>query len=161
MKKLQPQTRWMIFWAALLTMVLAGCGGAPNVDWTLTVTGGEPSPVAFTHAELAQMEQVDLNDVLMEKSLGEDEVTSWSGVPVATLLEQAGVGTYTSITAVAADGYAIEIPRDEMEGGIVALKKSGEWITTAEADKGPIRLVTPETPANRWVFQLEELQVNP
>ena len=109
------------------------------------------------------MEQTDLSDVLMDKSLGEDEITSWSGVLMEEILNQAGASAgYVSITTVAADGYAIEISRDEVQGAIVALKKSGEWIVDVaeEQDKGPIRMVCPETPANRWVFQLEEIQVN-
>ncbi len=74
------------------------------------------------------MEQVDLSEVLMEKSTGEDEVTSWSGVPLADLLEQAGAGEFSTITAVAGDGYAIEITVDELDNAIVALKDQGEWI---------------------------------
>ncbi|NLH07594.1 MAG: molybdopterin-dependent oxidoreductase, partial [Chloroflexi bacterium] len=103
---------------------------------------------------------IDLNDILMEKSTGEDEITSWSGVPISTLLEQAGAGDFSSVTAIAADGYAIEISREELEGGIVALKDDGEWIAKVAPDDGPIRLVTPQTPANRWVFQLVELQIH-
>lgn len=58
--------------------------------------------------------------------------------------------------------HAIEISAEEARGGIVALKLDGEWIpeVAEERDRGPIRLVTPETPANRWVFQLQEIQVN-
>ena len=76
-------------------------------------------------------------------------------------LRQAEVSAdYVSVTALAADGYAIEITKDELQDAIVALKQDGEWITEAESDKGPIRLVCPETPTNRWVFQLQEIQVN-
>ncbi len=45
--------------------------------------------------------------------------------------------------------------------GCVALKKDDTWITKAEPDKGPIRLVCPETPANRWGLQVQTLTVNP
>jgi hypothetical protein len=106
------------------------------------------------------MEQTELNDIMMEKSTGEDEVTSWSGPSLDDILAQAEAGEPASVTAVAADGYAIDVTSDELQGAIVALKRGDEWITEAEPDKGPIRLVTPETPANRWVFQLEELQVH-
>jgi DMSO/TMAO reductase YedYZ molybdopterin-dependent catalytic subunit len=156
--------RWLqaVWITALITLTLAACGsGAPNVDWTLTITGDAADTTEFSYKALTQMEQVELNDLLMEKSTGEDEVHSWSGVPADTLLAEAGVSDYSTITAVAGDGYAIEISKDEMQGAIVALKKNGEWIPSAEPDKGPIRLVCPETPANRWVFQLQELQVNP
>jgi DMSO/TMAO reductase YedYZ molybdopterin-dependent catalytic subunit len=147
---------------ALLTLTLTACGGTPNVDWELRVTGDVDTPLNLSYAELTEMEQKDLNEILMEKSLGEDVITSWSGVPVDAIFEQAGVGDYSTVTALAADGYAIEITKDEMQDAIVALKTSGEWIpnVTEEEGKGPIRLVCPETPANRWVFQLQELQVN-
>ena len=103
------------------------------------------------------MDMIDLNDILMEKSTGEDEITSWSGVPISTLLEQAG--------DFFGDGHrrrwlCDRNPREELEGGIVALKDDGEWIAKVAPDDGPIRLVTPQTPANRWVFQLVELQIH-
>jgi DMSO/TMAO reductase YedYZ molybdopterin-dependent catalytic subunit len=153
----------LLLFLGLVALLVAACGGGgPSVDWDLQVSGDVADPVTLSYAELTEMTQVDLNEVLMEKSLGEDEVTSWSGVPLDEILERAGVEEYSSITALAADGYAIEVSAEEAEGGIVALKREGEWITEVadEEGKGPIRLVTPETPANRWVFQLQELQVN-
>ncbi|MGC9346811.1 MAG: molybdopterin-dependent oxidoreductase [Anaerolineae bacterium] len=145
----------------LLTGLLTGCGGgAPNVDWELQVTGDVGNPITLSYADLVAMEQIELDDIMMEKSTGEDEVTSWSGPALDAILTQAEAGDPASITAIAADGYAVDITNDELQGAIVALKRGDEWITEAEPDRGPIRLVTPETPANRWVFQLREIQVN-
>jgi DMSO/TMAO reductase YedYZ molybdopterin-dependent catalytic subunit len=150
---------WMMI--VILPMLLSACGGAPKVDWTLSIDGAVSNPVSFTYAELAKMDMVDLNDVLMEKSRGEDEVRSFSGVPLDKLLEDAGAGDFSTITATAADGYAIELSKDELVDGIVALKQGDDWIVNADPDAGPIRLVFPTTPANRWVFQVTELTVNP
>ena len=145
----------------LLAVVLSSCGGAaPDVDWTLGVSGAVGTPLSLSYAELAEMPQTDLSEILMEKSLGEDTTGDWSGVALTELLDKAGAGEFVSITAVAGDGYAIEISKDELEGAIVALKENGEWIAEADVDHGPIRMVCPHTPANRWVFQLMELQVN-
>jgi DMSO/TMAO reductase YedYZ molybdopterin-dependent catalytic subunit len=150
---------WLIIMA--LAVSITACGSPPNVDWELSISGDVASPTTFTYQELAEMEWVDLSDILMEKSRGEDEVRSFSGVPINNLLEAAGAPEdYSSVTAKAADGYAIEISKDEMVNGIVALKQGGEWITDVDPDAGPIRLVFPETPANRWVFQATELIVN-
>jgi DMSO/TMAO reductase YedYZ molybdopterin-dependent catalytic subunit len=147
--------------ALLLVLGLAGCGGAaPKVDWMLGVSGAVSSPLTLSYVELAEMPQTDLNDILMEKSLGEDTTGDWTGVALDEILNQAGAGEYVSITAVAGDGYAIEISKDELQDAIVALKENGEWIAEADPDHGPIRLVCPHTPANRWIFQLMELQVN-
>jgi DMSO/TMAO reductase YedYZ molybdopterin-dependent catalytic subunit len=144
----------------ILALLFTSCGGTPKVDWELSITGDISTPLTLSYAELAKMDQVELNDIMMEKSTGEDEVTSWSGVPLETLFSQAGVGDFSTITAVAGDGYAIEINKDELEGAIIAMKDRGEWIAEVMPDKGPIRLVTPKTPGNRWVFQLMEIQVN-
>jgi DMSO/TMAO reductase YedYZ molybdopterin-dependent catalytic subunit len=154
--------RWIFPLLALAMLVgLAACGGgAPKVDWELKISGNVSNPLTLSYQDLAGMEQVDLKEILMEKSTGEDEVTSWSGVPLKDLLSQAGVGDFATITALASDGYAIEISADELGHAIVALKDKGEWIAEVTPDKGPIRLVTPDTPGNRWVFQLAEIQVN-
>jgi len=147
---------------ALLVVGLAGCGGgAPKVDWELKVSGAVGKPLTLSYGELARMVQTDLGDVFMDKSMGEDEVGSWSGVALEEIFKQAEASpNYSSVTAVAADGYAVEISRDELQDAIVALQESGEWIATADPDHGPIRMVCPQTPANRWVFQLQEIQVN-
>ena len=147
--------------ALLLAVVVAGCAGsAPKVDWTLGISGAVSSPLSLSFAELADMPQIDLDEILMEKSLGEDTTGSWSGVALTELLDKAGAGEFVSITAVAGDGYAIEISKDELQDAIVALKENGEWIAEADPEHGPIRLVCPLTPANRWTYQLMEIQVN-
>lgn len=146
----------------LASIVLAACAsGAPKVDWELKVSGAVNTPLKLSFQDLVGMTQTDMQDVKMEKSTGEDELTAWSGVPVSEIFSKAGVTDFSTITAIAADGYAIEITKDELEGGIVALKDKGEWIAEVTPDKGPIRLVCPKTPGNRWVFSLKEIVVNP
>jgi DMSO/TMAO reductase YedYZ molybdopterin-dependent catalytic subunit len=145
--------------AVVLLFALVGCG-APKVDWQLKVSGGVSTPLTLSFAELAKMPQKDLSDILMEKSRGEDVTTSWSGVAIEDLLAKAGAGEYSSVTVIASDGYAIEISKDELKDAIVALKQGGKWIASADPDHGPIRLVAPTTPANRWAYQLAEIQVN-
>ncbi len=152
--------RWLMWLIVFAVLMLSACSGAPNVDWELKISGDVGNPASFTYKELVNMDRVDLDEVMMEKSTGEDEVTSWSGVPLSDLLAEAEAGDFSTITAQAADGYAIEVTADELDNAIVALKDSGEWIAEVSPDKGPIRLVTPQTPANRWIFQLQELQVN-
>jgi len=150
-----------LLFVVLLVVGLAGCGGgAPQVDWEVKVMGDVATPLTLTYADLVGMPQIDLKDVMMEKSTGEDVVTSWSGVALTEILAKAGVTDYSVITVTAADGYAIEITKDELAGAIIALKDGDQWIATATPDKGPIRLVCPETPGNRWVFQLTEMQVH-
>ena len=152
--------KWFVV-LSLLAVLLAGCGAAaPKVEWTLGVSGSVSTPLSLSFADLAGMPQAELTGILMEKSLGEDTTGDWSGVALTDLLAKAGAGEYVSITAVASDGYAIEISKDELQDAIVALKENGKWIAESDVDHGPIRLVCPHTPANRWVYQVTELQVN-
>lgn len=145
----------------IIGFFLSACASAPNVDWNLTFSGEVKNPIIVSYKELAKMPQTELKDILMNKSIGEDVIGSWSGIPLDNLMAQAGAtDDFVSVTALAADGYAIEITRDELENAIVALKEDGEWIQKSDPDHGPIRLVCPQTPANRWVFQLMEIQVN-
>ncbi|MBN2007352.1 MAG: molybdopterin-dependent oxidoreductase [Anaerolineae bacterium] len=153
---------WIVI-AGLLAIValLAACNSAPNVEWTVEVSGKVETPLALDYNTLVAMPQTDLKDVLMDKAVGEDEATTWSGVAIADIFKKAGVTAYSSVTATAADGYIIEISKDEMQGALIALKKGDEWISKAEPDKGPLRLICPQTPANRWVYQIQSIQVNP
>ncbi len=153
----------LIFCLLIITpLVISGCSSVPNVEWELSISGHVNNPSVFTYKDLASFPQVDLDDVLMEKSRGEDEFRSFSGVEISYLLNlvEAQDG-FSSITAMAADGYAIEIIPDEMIDGIVALKDGNDWIVKSDPKAGPIRLVFPATPANRWVFQVNQIIVNP
>ena len=144
-----------------LTASIAACNAAPIVEWELSISGAVSEPYLITYQELLELDQTDLENVFMDKSVGEDEYGSWSGVTVDYLLSIAAVDPdYVTVTAVAADGYAIEISKEELMGSIVALKENGEWIHKVDPEHGPIRLVCPQIPANRWVFQVLEIQVN-
>lgn len=153
---------WISLVLGLLILVsLSACGAkVPDVEWELKISGDVDQMITYSFADLAEMDEVDLAEILMEKSTGEDEVTSWSGVALESLLAEVGVGEFATITALASDGYAIEIAAGELDNAIIALKDSGEWIAEVTPDKGPIRLVAPDTPGNRWVYQITEIQVN-
>lgn len=163
MQKLKFRTLGIFNWLILISipLLLIACG-IPNVQWDLVISGEVSSPTTYTFEELASMDLIDLNEILMERSHGDDEIRSFSGVSIIDILTAAGAPeTFSTITAVAADGYAIEISKDEMVDGIVAIKQGGKWIANVDPDEGPIRLVFPKTPANRWVFQVSEIIVNP
>lgn len=145
----------------LIITLLAACSSTPNVDWELSVSGAVSDPTVYTFKDLTDLPQVTLEDVFMERTRGEDEFRSFGGVELSLILEQVGAqDNLSSITAIAADGYAIEIIADELVDGIIALKDGNDWIVNSNPQEGPIRLVFPATPANRWVFQVTEIIVN-
>jgi DMSO/TMAO reductase YedYZ molybdopterin-dependent catalytic subunit len=163
--------RLMLLLILAATLLLAACGGSdvPDADWTLRVGGtGVDNELTLSYQDLAGMEQTTLTDVLMRKSRGEDQLTSWVGVPVAAVLDQAGVHEDAStVTLIASDGYAIEGTLADLEGAIIALKSAhpdtGEMTWLVElpdaADQGAIRLVAPDKPANFWARQLVEIVI--
>lgn len=150
-----------IFILILTGILFSACGSGPKVDWNLKITGAVEKSLDLRFQDLVKLPQTDLKDLFMDKSVGEDETDSWSGIKLDEILNQAGAAAdFKTITAIAADGYAIEITKDELKDAIVALIENGEWIQKSDPEHGPIRLVCPQTPANRWVFQLTEIQIN-
>lgn len=147
---------------AMLILVLSACSTTPNVTWELSVTGKAVNePMVFSYLELSKMNLITLEDVLMDRSVDEDEIGSWSGVALSELLEKCGAEkNYTSLTAVAVDGYSRTLLVEELENAIIALKTNGEWIQKVDPGHGPIRLVCPQTSAGSWVYQLTEIIVN-
>jgi DMSO/TMAO reductase YedYZ molybdopterin-dependent catalytic subunit len=83
----------------------------------------------------------------------------WTGVPVATLLQEAGVKTEANkVVFTSSDGYHSELPIGEaqQEGVFVAYQVDGG---TLSADDGyPIRLVT-QREGSYWVRQLVHIEV--
>ena len=73
------KSRWTLLLALVMLLSLAACSGAPKVDWELSISGDVDNPLTLSYSDLAGMEQVALDEIMMEKSTGEDEVTSWSG----------------------------------------------------------------------------------
>lgn len=160
MQKLKIRSFGLVF--LLAGLLLSACSNAPRVDWTVQVEAPGISPLALTYNALAAKPQTDLKDVLMQKTTGTDSVSSWRGVSLVALFKDAGMpATYTSLSVEAADGYVMDIPFSELADAIIALKENGKWIVESDPDHGPIRLVVPSVPANRWVYALVKITVNP
>ena len=54
--------------------IITACNSSPKVDWELTFSGAVSNPTTISYAELTDMEFIALDNVLMEKTVGEDEV---------------------------------------------------------------------------------------
>ncbi len=146
----------------LAGLMLSACSSAPKVDWTVQIEAPAITPLSLSYSALAAKPQTDLKDVLMQKTTGTDSISSWRGVSLADLFKEAGApATYTSLSVEAADGYVMEIPFSELTDAIIALQENGKWIVESDPDHGPIRLVAPTVPANRWVYALVKISVNP
>ena len=78
---------------ALLALTLAGCGGGEQAaggvpaDAALKVTGNVQNEVGWTEETVRAMETIDA-----ESTNKEGEAKTYTGVPINTLLDLAGVG---------------------------------------------------------------------
>jgi len=149
----------LVLLIVLFTLLLTSCGTpAPTVDWEVSVTGAVSKPLTLSYKDLTKRDQVTLEQLLMQKSHGEDQINTWEGPALAAILEEAGASSNAvSLICTAADGYAKEIPMADLVDSIIALKMDGKWI--AGEEKGPIRLVVPSQPSDRWLFQLTSIEV--
>jgi len=148
----------LVLLALVLSTALVGCQTAPKVDWELQITGAVNHPLTLSYRDLVKRDQVTLENILMQRSKGEDTTNTWVGPALKPILEEAGISSNaTAVICSASDGYAKKVPLEDAYKAIIALKKDGEWI--ASRDKGPIRIVIPGRPANFWVAQLIEIKV--
>ena len=171
-------------WGAVLACVLVACAcqeglrsrapgelpkqqssseEVPPVEWALELTGsGLGRPAVFTFEQLAGMEMRRLDKVLMQKTRGPDELTSWQGPSLADLLRAGRMKPGPmKLTLAAADGYEMDCRVEEMRSAIVALKDGeGRWL--AERGGGcALRLVPPQQPGNYWIMNLRRITVEP
>ena len=153
---------YRVLFFLLVGLLLTGCSSAPKVDWVFQIEAPDIQPIQVTYADLASKPQVDLKDILMQKTTGTDVISSWRGVNLASLLSSVGAPSiYNALSVEAADGYVMDIPFAELENAIIALQEGGKWIVENDPDHGPIRLVAPAVPANRWVYAIKKITVKP
>jgi len=114
------------------------------------------SIVTLTEKELDKLEKVTLEATLQKKD-GSTQQQKWVGVPLAKVLEAAGIKEYKTVTATAADGYAKEYTPDQVKaaGTIVGYNLDGK---TLDKD-GPLEAVLKDSPGNMWVKTLSKITV--
>lgn len=139
----------------------------PIVDvdtWELSVDGDVRSPFSMTFDELAAMPLIerDITLTCVSNEVGGTYVGSarWLGVPLAALLDRAGVGNKADqLLSVDVEGFKISTPLDVVRDGrdaMVAIAMNGEPLNR---DHGfPARLVTPGVygfvGATKWLERL-------
>jgi hypothetical protein len=153
--------------AILLALTLtAGNATSQPLDIPLVIATKDDAPLHLDLADLDAMPQ----ESFVTGTLWTEGETRFSGVPLAVLLDQAGIGDdATRIELVALNDYKVEIPLDEIEDTrpIVATRMDGKVM--AVRDKGPYWLVYPydediryrtEAIYARSIWQLGQLRVS-
>ncbi|MFP5320568.1 MAG: molybdopterin-dependent oxidoreductase [Acidimicrobiia bacterium] len=138
----------------------------PVEDWTLRVTGMVEEPFELTFDELVELGVIEADVTLtcVSNRLGGDLVGNarWLGVPVATLLERAGVDPAADqLVGRSVDGYTcgfpVDLARDPDRTCMVAIGMNGEPLPLEHGF--PARLVTAGlygyVSATKWLDEIE------
>jgi DMSO/TMAO reductase YedYZ molybdopterin-dependent catalytic subunit len=126
-----------------------------NTEWTVQIDGEVANPVNLTISDLLAMPSVSVYAELY--CYGKlVTVGVWTGVPVATVLEEAEVNPQAkSATFYASDGYTIPFPiRDITEKGLIAYELDGQALPET------LRLVIPQANGDRWIAMITYIHVS-
>jgi len=135
---------------------------APMVDsasWSLTITGAVENEVEIPYDDLREMEAEHFYSTLrcVGESLNERKMDNavWTGVPLSTLLEEAGPQAEEAISR-ADDGYFVSTSRQELEESYVVYGMNGRLLPREHGH--PVRLMVPGNWGEvntKWVTELE------
>ena len=134
-----------------------------GVQAVLELTGsGLDKPTVFTFDQVAAMPMAQLDKVEMLKSHEPDEITSWRGPTVGSLLAAARIKPGRMVLLFeAADGYTFDCSPADMEAAIVAVQDGqGRWLYEIDANC-PWRVVAPKKPGNYWLMNPRRITVEP
>ncbi|RJO63560.1 MAG: hypothetical protein C4523_19970 [Myxococcales bacterium] len=128
----------------------------PPMGYTLELTGsGLAQPSVVDLNELRRMKLVRLDNVLMQKSHGPDELSSWRGVLLEAVLKSAGLRPGPmNVELRGEDRFTRRTTLDLLESAIIALE-DGEGRALAEIEEDYIvRLVPPRLTGDYWIVNV-------
>jgi len=127
--------------------------------YTLKLSGLVDQPMQWNYEELRCLPKVTVKATLVCPGVFID-VTTWSGVPIVTLLEKAGVKqTATRIVMVSADGYQTYVPIQDAldERSFLAYQWMDQPVPVLHGF--PLRAVFPQLDGDVWAKWLVEIKV--
>jgi DMSO/TMAO reductase YedYZ molybdopterin-dependent catalytic subunit len=139
--------------------------GPPPIDpdaWRLMVRGPDPRAIAtWRLAELRALGEVDLTAIL-DCTSGWALETGWRGVPLATVLEAAGVtlpgdSPRARIVITSETGWGTALSADEASRAILATEVAGQALPLGNG--APCRLVVPDRRGLDWVKWVSDIRV--
>ncbi|QLH82683.1 molybdopterin-dependent oxidoreductase [Halosimplex pelagicum] len=133
-------------------------------EWSLSVTGEVDEELSYDYADLAEREFqhrfVSLRCVGESLNGQKMDNAVWSGVPIASLIEDAKPNSDCECVMVrAADDYYEEFPLEALETGFLALGMNGEPLPRSHG--APVRLLVPGHWGEisvKWITEIEFLE---
>ena len=128
-------------------------------EYRLIVDGLVDTRLALTYESLMRYPTVT-DTVLLVCPGYFEETREWTGVPLATILAEAGIKPEASkVGFYASDGYYVVLPLKDLqrEGVFLAYKVDGQ--TLPKDDGYPVRLVVEGYDGGSWVKFLERIEL--
>ncbi|EMA32711.1 sulfite oxidase [Haloarcula japonica] len=131
-------------------------------DWSLSITGAVEEEITLDYEDLQQMDAE--NRFVTLRCVGESlnghktDTALWTGVPVDSLLEEAGVQSGCECVMLRADDdYYEEFPIDALRGGMLAYGMNGKILPRGHGY--PVRALVPGHWGEVNVKWLSEIEV--
>ena len=130
-------------------------------DYRLAINGLVNTPLSLSYTQILSYGTVTQNAELV--CPGEEDVNNqWTGVPVSTILNDAGLMSEAGeVIFTGADGYYIQLPLSSVlnKGVFLAYQVDGQ--STHDTRGYPLRLVVNPGPGLEWVEWLTSIRVTP
>jgi DMSO/TMAO reductase YedYZ molybdopterin-dependent catalytic subunit len=127
-------------------------------DWSLQVTGAVTRPFILTYEQLLALPTIQY-DGLLDCTGGWYTIQTWEGVPLRTLLDQAGLlDDAASVTVEAISHYRRRFPLTEIDQMLLAHRVAGLPLTHGHG--APLRLVIPNRRGFEWVKWVTTIRIN-
>jgi sulfoxide reductase catalytic subunit YedY len=128
-------------------------------DWRLSVTGPAVTRrLALTYEDLGAMPTVKRRAILICPGFFWDYL-EWEGVPLAALLEKAGVTDFKKVIFTSVDGYSGSFTKAEADAHLIMVATRGNGVPLPRAQGYPARVVAEDVYGSRWVKYLQEIRV--
>jgi hypothetical protein len=130
-------------------------------SYRLSINGLVNNPVSMSYDQIQSYPAITQSAEVVCPDV-EDEWDEWTGVPVSTLLKEAGLAPGASeVVFTGIDGYHIQLPVESVlqDGVFLAYKMNG---ATLLPERGyPLRLVVTGSQGNYWMRWVSKIEIKP
>ena len=144
--------RWLaIALAVVVALPLCGCVGGQDIEWEVSVYGDVGSPSAFSFQDLEAMGQGEVEKQLLKST------ELYSGALLSEVFASvAPMGGADYVNFIADDGYILSFDIGDVEGGILALRRDGDYL---DENSGPVMLALGIGCACNWMKHVQDIEL--